>query len=72
MSDTYSWTYCGPDGRPLQDLGLSSATFPTQEEAEAWLAEGWTTLADAGVAQVTLTRGEDQVVYGPMSLSPAD
>ena len=29
------------------------------------------TLADAGVQSVTLMRGED-VVYGPMSLSPAD
>ena len=44
--------------------------FPTQAEAEAWLSEEWTTLADAGVEQVTLMRGEVEV-YGPMSLSPA-
>lgn len=71
MSEGYSWTYQDADGSDIQDLGLSATTFPTQAEAEAWLSEGWTTLADAGVSQVTLVSG-DQVVYGPMSLSPAE
>lgn len=70
MSDRYSWSYGRGDGR-TEDLGLAAVEFPTQAEAEAWLSEEWTTLADAGVTEVTLLMG-DQVVYGPMSLSPAD
>lgn len=71
MDDGFTWTYLGADGTAMTDLGLASTTFPTQAEAEAWLGEEWTTLADAGVTSVTLMRGEEEV-YGPMSLSPAD
>lgn len=70
MSDRYSWTYDRGDGA-TEDLGLGEVEFPTQAEAEAWLSEEWTTLADAGVKEVTLRSG-DRVVYGPMSLSPVD
>lgn len=70
MSDRYTWSYSRTDGSQVPDLGLSAVEFPTQPEAEAWLSEEWTTLADAGVEQVTLMRGEVEV-YGPMSLSPA-
>lgn len=71
MSNGFSWSYARADGSEVDDLGLSSTQFPTQADAEAWLSQEWSTLADAGVGEVTLTRGED-VVYGPMSLSPAD
>ena len=71
MSDTYTWIYENSEGTPVGDLGLASVTFPTQADAEAWLSDEWGTLADAGVQAVTLRRGEE-VVYGPMSLSPAD
>lgn len=71
MSETYTWTYENSEGTQLGDLGMASVTFPTQAEAEAWLSEEWGTLADAGVQAVTLRRGEE-IVYGPMSLSPAD
>ncbi|MDQ3383148.1 MAG: hypothetical protein M3519_05095 [Actinomycetota bacterium] len=71
MTDVYTWTYCDASGEPYQDLGLSGSAFPSQGEAEAWLSEEWTTLADAGVASVTLMNG-DEAVYGPMSLSSAD
>ncbi len=71
MSENYTWSYDDSDGAPVEDLGISSVTFPTQADAEAWLSAEWPTLADAGVKAVTLRRGED-VVYGPMSLSPAD
>lgn len=70
MSDRYSWSYSRGDG-DVPDLGLAAVEFPTQAEAEAWLSEEWTALADAGVEQVTLLIGSE-VVYGPMSLSPAD
>ncbi len=45
-----------------------ASRFPTQAEAEAWLAECWAELAEAGVVAVTLLEGE-RVVYGPMDLS---
>ena len=71
MSENYTWSYERADGTEVTDLGLASTAFPTQADAEAWLSQEWATLADAGVAAVTLRRG-DEVVYGPMSLSPAD
>lgn len=70
MTDVFTWTYCDAQGQPYQDLGLSGVAFPTQAEAEAWLAEEWSKLANAGVASVIL-KNNDETVYGPMSLSPA-
>lgn len=69
MSRVFTWTYCDANGQPIPDLGLSGTAFPTRAEAEAWLAEEWGTLADAGVGSVSLM-DRDEVVYGPMSLSP--
>ncbi|WOP20230.1 hypothetical protein R0146_09985 [Raineyella sp. LH-20] len=48
-------------------VGLG-ASFATQAAAEAWFAEHWTDLDEAGVESVTLLDG-DVVVYGPMALS---
>ena len=42
--------------------------FPSQADAESWIGEIWSGLADAGVTAVTLIELE-RVVYGPMSLS---
>jgi len=42
--------------------------FPSQADAESWVGEIWSELADLGVAAVTLMEA-DRVVYGPMSLS---
>lgn len=71
MSETWTWDYQRADGTPVTDLGLASTSFPTQGEAEAWLSEEWAVLADGGVQAVTLRRDEEEV-YGPMSLSPAE
>lgn len=57
------WTWAYDD-----DPAGGSPVFPTQAEAEAWLAESWQDLTDDGVRAVTLRAGEF-VVYGPMSLS---
>lgn len=64
----YRWLALGPDGEPLADA--PAGAFPTQADAEAWLSDCWTDLADAGASSVTLLHF-DQVVYGPMSLEPA-
>jgi len=42
--------------------------FPSQADAESWIGETWSPLAEAGVAAVTLF-DLDRLVYGPMSLS---
>ena len=42
--------------------------FPSQADAESWVGEIWSDLAELGVAAVTLMEA-DRVVYGPMSLS---
>lgn len=55
------------DDDTLADLD-ADATFPTQAAAEAWLAERYEELSDAGVASVSL-READRVIYGPMSLA---
>jgi len=49
----------------------ASPGFPTQSEAESWIGEAWPQLLDDGVDAVTLREGE-VVVYGPMSLRPAE
>ena len=41
--------------------------FASQADAESWVGEIWSDLADAGVDAVTLLEA-DRVVYGPMSL----
>lgn len=71
MADVYTWSYGDKTGEQIPDLGLTGVAFPSQAEAEAWLSEEWSTLADAGVKSVTLFNG-DQEVYGPMGLGPAD
>jgi hypothetical protein len=49
----------------------SSPVFADQPAAEEWLGEHWQTLINKGTNEVTLLC-DDEVVYGPMSLHPAD
>ena len=42
--------------------------FSSQADAESWVGEIWSDLAELGVDAVTLMEA-DRVVYGPMSLS---
>lgn len=48
---------------------LSRTGFPSQADAETWVGESWQELLAAGVEQVYLLNGDEQV-YGPMSLRP--
>jgi hypothetical protein len=41
--------------------------FSSQADAESWVGEIWSDLAELGVDAVTLLEA-DRVVYGPMSL----
>ncbi len=66
---SWTWRYEDSDGRTLRKP--SSQQFPSQSDAESWLGEEWRTLLDAGVDAVYLLE-DDQQVYGPMSLRPAE
>jgi len=69
VSSLWRWDLWGSDGEPAP--GQDSPSFPTQSEAESWVGEQWPLLVDGGVDAVTLREG-DTVVYGPMSLRPAE
>ncbi|MDT0261390.1 hypothetical protein [Jatrophihabitans lederbergiae] len=59
----WTWQY-EPD-----NTGAAPADdFASQSDAESWLGEAWRTLAEAGVAGVTLVH-DGTAVYGPMPLS---
>ena len=60
----------GQKTRTATSAGAPSRGFPTQSDAESWLGEEWRTLLEDGVEAVHLLEN-DQVVYGPMSLRPA-
>jgi hypothetical protein len=69
MSQDWTWELLDAQGMKV-DVDMGSSAFPTQSEAESWLGEEWRTLLDAGVEAVNLKEG-DTLVYGPMSLNPA-
>ena len=46
---------------------LADQKFPSQADAESWVGEFWSELAELGVDGVTLYEA-DRRVYGPMSL----
>ena len=66
---SWTWRYEGPDGSPVQPVGLPAPErFPSQADAESFIGESWRELLAAGVHQVTLFE-DDRRVYGPMGLS---
>ncbi len=69
---TWTWTYEGSDGAPVEPgpEAPGQPDFPTQADAESWVGEVWKELREAGVGAVTLFDGETKT-YGPMSLDPA-
>ena len=64
----YRWRYTDAEGR---EMAGPADTFADQAEAEDWFSQQWQDLLAAGVQQVTLLDGEDEV-YGPMSLLSAE
>ena len=70
MSDVWAWRFEDVDGSPVTPEGAPSKGFPTQSDAENWLGEEWRALLDGGVEAVHLLEN-DEAVYGPMSLRPA-
>jgi hypothetical protein len=68
---SFTWRFEAADGSPVEPAGVAQDHFPNQADAESWVGEAWPALLSAGVDQVTLLDG-DRVVYGPMSLHPAE
>lgn len=68
---SWKWRYEKSNGTVVEATEPSTEEFPTQADAESWLGETWRQLLEAGVDQVMLVEG-DRVVYGPMSLHPAE
>ena len=69
--NAWTWRYESIDGTTMSGPELSETAFPSQADAESWVGESWHELHDAGVEAVSLLRDGD-VVYGPMSLRPAE
>ena len=68
----WTWRYEDAGGATVEpETAPAGEPFPTQSDAETWIGENWRELLDAGVEQVTLL-DSGQVVYGPMSLRPAE
>lgn len=65
----WRWRLLDGSGAEVQVSEELAQTFPSQSDAESWLGEFFTELADAGVDQVVLLEA-DREVYGPMSLHP--
>jgi hypothetical protein len=68
---SWTWRYEKGNGTVIEVAEPLDEDFPTQADAESWLGETWRQLLEAGVDQVTLME-RDRVVYGPMSLHPAE
>jgi hypothetical protein len=69
---SWTWRYEDASGNEVSPAGAPAATsFPAQGDAESWVGEVWQELLEAGVDQMTLLE-DGRVVYGPMSLHPAD
>lgn len=65
----WTWRYEDVDGRSVTQPAPQQ--FPSQSDAESWLGEEWHALLEAGVETVFLLE-DDQAIYGPMSLRPAE
>lgn len=64
----WTWRLEDASGAEVEvDGDLAGQRFSSQADAESWVGEIWSELAEAGVDGVTLFEGERQV-YGPMSL----
>lgn len=61
------WRLEDESGTHLALAEYADERFASQADAESWVGEIWSDLADAGVDRVTLFEADRQV-YGPMSL----
>jgi hypothetical protein len=64
----WAWRLEDSSGTEVEVGGeYAGKRFASQADAESWVGEIWSELAELGVDAVTLLEG-GRVVYGPMSL----
>ena len=64
----WTWRLLDADGEDVDvPADYGGRRFASQADAESWVGEIWSDLAELGVAAVTLME-TDRVVYGPMPL----
>jgi hypothetical protein len=64
----WSWRLEDAEGTEVEVApDYADRRFASQADAESWIGEIWSALAELGVDAVTLLEA-DRVVYGPMSL----
>ncbi len=69
---SWTWQYHLSAGAQVGDDAREVASgFPSQAEAESWVGEVWRDLLESGVDAVSLYE-DGRLVYGPMSLHPAE
>jgi hypothetical protein len=68
---SWTWRFENSEGAEVRSSTGFAPEFPTQADAESWIGETWRDLLEQGVDAVTLLQ-DGTVVYGPMSLHPAD
>lgn len=66
---SWTWRLENAEGKPVDTGELGRHEFGSRSDAESWVGEFWRDLVAAGVDQVRLLDG-DQEIYGPMSLHP--
>jgi hypothetical protein len=68
---SWTWQYQSEQDTPNpQSAAQPAEGFPSQADAETWVGEVWRDLLDEGVDSVSLFE-DGRLVYGPMSLHPA-
>lgn len=68
---SWTWQYHAAQGSPIPESATQPAEgFPTQADAETWVGEVWRDLLAEGIDAVSLFE-DGRLVYGPMSLHPA-
>jgi hypothetical protein len=55
--DDFAWTLHDESGHDLR----STQTFPSKEDAEAWMGAHWSELRDEGAESVTLRRADESL-----------
>ena len=63
----WTWRYHGADGAPVEVGEPPAETFTSRGDAESWLGENWSELAEEGVGAVTLLEEGREVYKMPLS-----
>ncbi|HJE57707.1 MAG TPA: hypothetical protein K8V84_04215 [Nocardiopsis listeri] len=63
----WTWRYHGADGAPVEARDVPAETFTSRGDAESWLGENWSELAEEGVGTVALLEDDREVYTMPLT-----